>query len=142
MGLLDRYFEPVFIHDLYSNRVGKGIHAAVRRLAHFMRQATINGERAVWFLQLDVRNFFNSIDHLVLVHEDPDQLAVWGEAIAAFLAERLGLVLKAPGACARSATGQISSATSCGPGITWCGAGCLGTWRNGWWRWSRRLPSP
>lgn len=63
---LEASFEPVFIHDLYSNRTGKGTHAAVRRLAHFMRRATGNGERPAWFLQLDVRNFFNSIDHATL----------------------------------------------------------------------------
>jgi hypothetical protein len=63
---LDLYCEPIFIHDLYSNRVGKGTHAAVRRLAHFMRRATVNGERPAWYLQLDVRNFFNSIEHGIL----------------------------------------------------------------------------
>lgn len=63
---LEPYFEPVFIHDLYSNRVGKGIHAAVRRLGHFMRQATGNGAHGAWYLQLDVRNFFNTIDHGIL----------------------------------------------------------------------------
>jgi hypothetical protein len=195
---LERYYESIFIHDLYSNRVGKGTHAAVRRLAHFMRRATVNGQQAAWYLQLDVRNFFNSIDHailkhllrrrlekachdvrwraellwlagaiidgaqdvveggdpralarvpphkrlalagpgrglpignltsqffanvylneldqfvkhtlkarfyiryvddLILVHEDPEQLRVWGEAIARFLGARLGLALKDP----------------------------------------------
>lgn len=63
---LEALFEPVFIHDLYSNRHGKGIHTAVRRLAHFMRRASENGARPAWFLQLDVRNFFNSIDHAIL----------------------------------------------------------------------------
>lgn len=64
---LEVWFEPVFIYDLYSNRVGKGTHAAVRRLAHFMRCATRNGEAPAWYLQLDVRNFFNCIDHAILL---------------------------------------------------------------------------
>lgn len=55
-------FEPVFIHDIYSNRVGKGTHAAVERLAAFMRAVSGHGPGPGWFLQLDVRNFFNSID--------------------------------------------------------------------------------
>lgn len=59
---LEALFEPVFIHDLYSNRLGKGTHAAVDRLAHFMRAASANGQQPAWYLQLDVRNFFNSID--------------------------------------------------------------------------------
>ncbi|MDP4029238.1 MAG: RNA-directed DNA polymerase [Gallionella sp.] len=36
---LARIYEPVFIHDSYANRVGKGTHAAVDRLQAFMRQA-------------------------------------------------------------------------------------------------------
>jgi hypothetical protein len=59
-------FEPVFIHDLYSNRVGKGTHAAVARLASFMRAVSGHGSGPGWFLQLDVRNFFNSIDLPIL----------------------------------------------------------------------------
>jgi RNA-directed DNA polymerase len=63
---LEALFEPVFIHDLYSNRVGKGTHAAVARLAHFMRALNADGDRPGWFLQLDVRNFFNRIDQALL----------------------------------------------------------------------------
>lgn len=63
---LEALFEPIFIHDLYSNRLGKGTHAAVERLAHFMRAASSNGQQPAWSLQLDVRNFFNSIDQAQL----------------------------------------------------------------------------
>lgn len=54
---LERLWEPVFIHDSYANRAGKGSHAAVDRLQAFMRQRNGQG----WFLQLDIHNFFNSI---------------------------------------------------------------------------------
>lgn len=64
---LEVWFVPGYIDDLYSNRVGKGTHAAVRRQAHFMRCARRNGETPAWYLQLDVRNFFNSIDHAILL---------------------------------------------------------------------------
>ena len=57
---LERIYEPTFIHDVYSNRVGKGTHAAVRRLQAFVRQVE-NGQGGGWYLQLDIRNFFNSI---------------------------------------------------------------------------------
>jgi RNA-directed DNA polymerase len=63
---LEALFEPIFIHDLYSNRVGKGTHAAVERLGGFMRAVSDNGRRPAWFLQLDVRNFFNGIDQALL----------------------------------------------------------------------------
>ena len=54
---LEKIYEPVFIHDSYANRAGKGSHAAVDRLAHFMRQHNGQG----WYLQLDIHNFFNTI---------------------------------------------------------------------------------
>jgi len=57
---LERIYEPVFIHDAFSNRTGKGTHAAVDRLQSFMRQVQ-SGQGGGWYLQLDVHNFFNSI---------------------------------------------------------------------------------
>jgi RNA-directed DNA polymerase len=63
---LERQFEPVFIHDVWSNRVGKGIHAAVRRLRGFMQCQSNNGARPAHALQLDLANFFNRIDRRIL----------------------------------------------------------------------------
>lgn len=57
---LEELYEPTFIHDSYSNRVGKGTHAAVRRLRSFVRQVE-SGQGGGYYLQLDVANFFNSI---------------------------------------------------------------------------------
>src|SRR5690606_11286739 len=57
---LEAIYEPDFIHDSYANRVGRGSHAAVRRLQHFVRQVH-SGQPGGWFLQLDIHNFFNSI---------------------------------------------------------------------------------
>ncbi len=59
---LERIWEPVFIHDSYACRRGKGVHAGVARLQLFMRQATANGTREAFALQLDVRSYFNTID--------------------------------------------------------------------------------
>ena len=65
-----RYFEaiwePIFIHDSYASRRGKGIHAAVARLRTFTRQVTQNGTRPAYYLQLDIRNFFMSINKQIL----------------------------------------------------------------------------
>ena len=63
---LERIWEPIFIHDSYACRKGKGVHAAVERLQGFLRQATANGTRPAWFLQLDVRNYFMRIDKDIL----------------------------------------------------------------------------
>lgn len=53
-------FESIFIHDSFSNRTGKGTHAAVERLQSFVRQVQ-SGQGGGWYLQLDIHNFFNSI---------------------------------------------------------------------------------
>ena len=63
---LERIYEPVFIHDLYSNRNGKGTHKAVERLSCFMRSVTGNGAQPAYFLQLDIQNFFNTIHRPLL----------------------------------------------------------------------------
>ena len=57
--ILEQLYEPKFIYDSYSNRKGKGIHLASARARHFMR-----GSR--YFMQLDIRNFFYSIEKDIL----------------------------------------------------------------------------
>ncbi len=58
---LERLYEPVFIHDSHANRKGRGTHAAVQRLQAFTR-----GQGAGHYLQLDIGNFFHSIDRRTL----------------------------------------------------------------------------
>ncbi len=59
---LEKLYEPIFIHDSYANRIGKGSHAAVDRLQQFMRSRNGQG----WYLQLDIHNYFNSINRHML----------------------------------------------------------------------------
>ena len=54
---LERLYEPVFIHDSFANRKGKGTHAAVQRLQSFTGR-----QKRGYYLQLDISNFFNSIN--------------------------------------------------------------------------------
>lgn len=63
---LESIWEPLFIHDSYACRKGKGVHAGVDRLQTFLRRVTANGTRPAWYLQLDIRNYFMSIDKQVL----------------------------------------------------------------------------
>ena len=56
-----RVFEPIFIHDSFACRRGKGTLAASDRLMEFLRRVTANGRRGVWALKLDVASFFASI---------------------------------------------------------------------------------
>ena len=66
VSYLERIWEPRFIHDSYACRRGKGVHAAVARLQQFIREATANGTRRAWYLQLDIRNYFMTIDRDIL----------------------------------------------------------------------------
>jgi len=59
---LEQIYEPVFIYDSYACRDNKGTHAAVKRLQKFQRQVTKNGHVSAWFLQLDIKDFFTSIN--------------------------------------------------------------------------------
>lgn len=63
---LERVWEPIFLHDSYACRTGKGTHRAVRRLQQFMRRATHNGTKPGFALQLDIRGFFFHIDKEIL----------------------------------------------------------------------------
>jgi hypothetical protein len=57
----ERVFEPLFIHDSYACRKGKGTLAASDRLMTFLRRVTANGRRGAFALKLDVASFFPSI---------------------------------------------------------------------------------
>ncbi len=59
INVIGPLFERRFIFDSYANRVGKGTHAAIRRLQQFMRQAK-------YVLKIDLRQYFPSIDHEIL----------------------------------------------------------------------------
>jgi len=63
---LEKIWERKFIYDSYASRIGKGSHAAVARLQKFMLQATQNRKRAAFFLQLDIRSYFVSVDKQIL----------------------------------------------------------------------------
>lgn len=63
---LEPYWERVFICDSYACRKGKGTLAAVDRIAHNVRSITENGRKRAYFLQLDVANFFMSINRDIL----------------------------------------------------------------------------
>lgn len=64
--ILYPYFDPKFIYDSYSCRIGKGTHKAMNRFAHFGRIVSQNNTRTAWVLKCDIRKFFANIDHIVL----------------------------------------------------------------------------
>jgi hypothetical protein len=58
-AVIEPLFERRFIFDSYANRVGKGTHRALDRCQQFAR-------RYAYALQLDVVQFFPSVDHALL----------------------------------------------------------------------------
>jgi RNA-directed DNA polymerase len=56
---IEPLFEPGFVADSYANRIGKGSHRAMHRAQALAR-------RYRYVLQLDVQQFFPSIDHAIL----------------------------------------------------------------------------
>lgn len=60
-------FDPGFIFDSYSCRLDKGTHIGVRRLESFTRKVSRNYTRDCWALKCDIKKFFASIDHQILV---------------------------------------------------------------------------
>lgn len=62
MNVCHPYFERKQIYDSYASRVGKGTHAALDRAEHFTRQYK-------YFLKLDVKGFFGSIPHKVMLYQ-------------------------------------------------------------------------
>jgi len=73
-NLIEPVFERSFVADSFANRVGKGTHRALDRA-----QALSRRHRLV--LQLDVRQFFPSLDHAilrrVLQRKLPDSELLW-----------------------------------------------------------------
>ena len=64
--VLNRIFEPTFIADSYSCRIGKGTHKGVERVAYMLRAMSKNNTRTCYALKCDVRKFFDSVDHQIL----------------------------------------------------------------------------
>ncbi len=59
-NVIEPIFERTFISDSYANRLGKGTHRALDRCQQFAR-------RHRYVLQGDIRQFFPSMDHSILL---------------------------------------------------------------------------
>jgi RNA-directed DNA polymerase len=64
--VLYHIFDRKFAYDSYSCRIGKGNHAAVRRLNSFCHKVSDNFNQPAFALKCDVKKFFASIDRKTL----------------------------------------------------------------------------
>ena len=65
-NVIEPIWEARFIHDSYACRVGKGTHAGADRVTEFLRRAKREWEE-VYVLKLDIKGYFPSVDHGVLL---------------------------------------------------------------------------
>ena len=83
-------FDKGFIFDSYSCRLEKGTHRAVKRLEGFTRKVSRNYTRPCFALKCDVKKFFDSVDHKILLRilgkkiADNDTLLLLKEIITSF----------------------------------------------------------
>ena len=75
------FFDRKFIADSYSCRTAKGTHRAIDRFRKYAYKVSKNHRRTVWVLKCDIRKFFASINHEiligVLIASIPDKSVTW-----------------------------------------------------------------
>ena len=75
------FFERTFIGDSYSCRLDKGTHRAINRFRALAYKVSQNNTRTCWVLKCDIRKFFASINHKVLLdilnEHIPDKKIMW-----------------------------------------------------------------
>jgi len=84
------YFDSRFTFDSYSCRNYKGTHRAVERFRYFAKKVSMNHRRTCWVLKCDVKKFFASVDHSILLTivqrhiSDPDIISLIQNIIGSF----------------------------------------------------------
>jgi len=83
MNVCHSSFERYQLHDSYASRTNKGTFAALNRAADFQK-------RYRWYLKLDVRKYFDSIDHTILKallerrFKDPELIQLFSAIIESY----------------------------------------------------------
>lgn len=66
-GYLEKIFEGEFITHSYSSRKNKGTHKAVLTFQGMANRISNQDQRNCWVLKLDIRKFFASVNHQILI---------------------------------------------------------------------------
>lgn len=88
--ILNPMFEPTFIANSFSCRIGKGSHKGVLEVERMLRKESRNNTRPCFALKCDVRRFFDSVDHRILLGilekriADPDAMRLITEIIGSY----------------------------------------------------------
>lgn len=63
--ILERIYEPIFLDSSHGFRPDRSCHTALQQI-----QEVWTGVK--WFLELDIKDFFNSMDHGILIRKSVD----------------------------------------------------------------------
>ncbi len=93
-SVLNPIFEETFISTSFSCRAGYGTHKGVEALERFIRKVSRNYRRPCFVLKCDIRKFFESVNHAILLSilrkhiKDDDALWILEKIIISYPAER------------------------------------------------------
>lgn len=91
--VLENIFDPMFYSHSYSCRLNKGTHKGIETLVKFARKASRNNTSSLFILKCDIKKFFPTVDHEVLLRilqekiKDQDFINLLQEIIASFVSE-------------------------------------------------------
>lgn len=92
--VLNLIFEPMFIPTSYSCRIGKGTHKGMKKVAEMLRKESYNNTRPCYALKCDIRKFFDSIDHKILLSilrkkiKDKDAVQLLEKVVGSYTSSR------------------------------------------------------
>jgi len=66
-AILNPIFEPTFIPNSFSCRIAKGTHKGIDVLDKTIRQVSSNAFKPCFILKCDIKKFFETIDHKILL---------------------------------------------------------------------------
>ena len=92
-SILNPIFEPTFIPNSFSCRIGKGTHKGIDTLNKTLRQVSNNNFKPCFVLKCDIKKFFETIDHTILTSiirkriKDADAMWLLEEIIESFISK-------------------------------------------------------
>lgn len=90
---LTQLYDSRFLEHVYSGRAGKGVHAGMEAVERMTWKESKNYSRPCFYLKCDIRKFYDSVDHGVLLEimrkkiDDDRMLAVIDTVVKSFHAE-------------------------------------------------------
>lgn len=94
--ILYPFFDNTFISNSYSCRINKGTHKALNQFRKYGYVVSKNNTKTCWVLKCDIKKFFDSIDHHILLSilkkniSDLDTLWLLENVIASFSSTKTG----------------------------------------------------